>query len=567
MLIDRLASSQYLNAAWQAILTGISADEVPSQAVQRFAREATQQIESLLEALTNRTYQPRTLHHTEIPKPDGGTRALDIPPVIDRIIEKALVEVMEPHVDPHISCAAFGFRPGLGVVDAVQRIVQERDNGLCWVLRTDLNDCFPTIPRDVARQALLALLPDHSLDDLIDRLLARKTLDNGRTREVDGLPQGSALSPMLANLVLARVDDALMDSGFPVVRYADDMTVPCSSPNEAAEALKVTTRAVEELGMSIQNAKTEIMDFSTGFCFLGEDFGPFYPPVQAEHRIRDPLKRILYVGRQGSRVWIRYGRIIVTSKDDAELLSVPASHVAGIVLFGAVGLSAGVRSWLLQQGISTVFASRTGSYLGSEIPASSKLKLSRVRAQVGLVNKPQRCLDFGRAVVSAKIRHQITLVQRFNTRPVAVAVRRDIELMRQMAQTVPAASDRAELMGFEGAAAKAYFSAVSQLLPEPLRFQGRSRRPPMDVFNAAIGYGYAILLGECVTALVSCGLEPGIGMLHADDDTQPCFGPDGGVPPLCRRPGSHPPVPSWRPASRGRRTLHPCVWDLPHQAW
>ena len=525
-LLEEVASVPRLTAAWEAILAGPSTDEIPSVSIQRFARDATQRIAELSRSLTDTTYVPQVLHHMEIPKPDGGVRPLDVPPVLDRIVEKALVEVVEPYVDPYISCAAYGFRPGLGVADAVQRIVQERDGGLSWVMRTDLNDCFPTISRDRAAHALRALLPDRSLDDLLGLLLSRRTRQRGRVRNMEGLPQGSALSPLLCNLVLTRVDDILMDSGFPVVRYADDMVVMCASPAEAEEALSLTTRAVEELGMSIEQAKTEIMDFSTGFCFLGEDFGPFYPPVQTEYRIRDQLRKTLYVARQGSRVWIQRGRIIVTSKDDVELLSVPTSHVAGIVLFGAVGLSAGVRSWLLQQGISTVFASRSGSYLGIEIPSSSKVRLSKLRAQVHLADDPERCWVFGRAVVVAKIRHQITLVQRFNTRQVAGSVAGDLEEMRQIVQMLDSAYDRSSLMGFEGVAAKAYFSAVSKLLPEPLRFHGRSRQPPLDVFNAAISYGYAILLGECVSALVACGLEPGIGMVHADDDSRPSLALD-----------------------------------------
>ena len=231
-LLDMVASVRCLTAAWEAILGNASAEEVPSPSVQQFAREATQRIAALSESLGGGSYSPQILYHVDIPKSDGGTRTLDIPPVVDRIVEKALVEVIEPHVDPYISCAAFGFRPGLGVMDAVQRIVQERDGGLSWVLRTDLNDCFPTIPRDRAIAALLPLLPDRSLDNLVGLLLSRRTQEKGRIREVEGLPQGSALSPMLSNLVLTEVDNALLDSGFPVVRYADDMTVMCASRDE-----------------------------------------------------------------------------------------------------------------------------------------------------------------------------------------------------------------------------------------------------------------------------------------------------------------------------------------------
>jgi len=525
-LLSRVASRQRLAGAWETIHASAIAEDRLSEPLKRFARSAPDQITALSDALSAGTYIPQILHHADMPKPDGDVRALDIPSVRDRIVERAIVEVVEPYTDPYISCAAVGFRAGLGVADAVQRIVQARDEGLLWVLRTDFNDCFPSIPQFQAAAALLRLLPDRTLDTLIAQLLARRTQERGRTRVMEGLAQGSALSPLLSNLVLSRVDDALLDRGFPVVRYADDMTVVCSSRAEAEQALAIIGDAVKELGMSLEQAKTEIMDFSTGFSFLGEDFGPFYPPVQADHRLREPLRKTLYVARQGSRVWIKRGRVVVTTKDDVDVLSVPTSHVGALVLFGAVGLSAGVRSWLLQQGIHTVFASRTGSYLGLELPANSKGKLSRWRAQLRVTDDAERSLVFGRAVVAAKIRHQITVLQRFNTRDASEYVAQQLGLMRQMLGSVPNAADRSELMGVEGAAAKAYFASVSSLLPEPLRFDGRSRRPPMDVFNAALGYGYAILLGECVTALTACGLEPGLGMLHADDDSRPSLALD-----------------------------------------
>jgi len=81
-------------------------------------------------------------------------------------------------------------------------------------------------------------------------------------------------------------------------------------------------------------------------------------------------------------------------------------------------------------------------------------------------------------------------------------------------------------MGLEGAAAKSYWAALSLLVPSALSFPGRSRRPPLDLFNAAIGYGYAILLGECTSALIASGLEPSLGLLHSDDDKRPSLSLD-----------------------------------------
>ena len=90
--------------------------------------------------------------------------------------------------------------------------------------------------------------------------------------------------------------------------------------------------------------------------------------------------------------------------------------------------------------------------------------------------------------------------------------------MRNDLDLLPEAGTTAELMGVEGAAARNYFGVLGARCPEELKFSGRSRRPALNVVNAALGYGYAMLLGECVSALVAAGLDPAIGMLHEDAD-------------------------------------------------
>ncbi|MCL2455405.1 MAG: CRISPR-associated endonuclease Cas1 [Micrococcales bacterium] len=524
-LLEHLATPARLEMAWQEIRDNDPGDD-PSPALARFEENAPARLTELSEALLNGDYRPRPLTRIELPKDSGGVRVLDIPAVVDRVAERALLNVVTPIVDPLLSPAAFGYRSGLGVADAVQRVVACREQGLGWVLRTDVDECFPTIPRDLAVGLLVRALPDESVTTLVQMLTTRRTSTRWGLRDVPGIPQGTSLSPLLSNLVLTDLDDALLDRGFPTVRFGDDLAVMCASRTDAEEALAVARRAVQEVGMSLGTDKTEIVDFATGFCFLGEDFGPKYPPLVAEHRVEEPTKQTLFVGLQGGRVRVRDGRVVVQSKDDVEALSVPSSHVARIVLFGSVGLSAGARSWTLGQGVDTVFLSRRGSYLGTQVAASNPTRVGRLRAQLATADDPDRSMRFARAVVAAKIRHQITLIQRFSTREDAEERLPALEMMRAMRALAPDAVTGAELMGVEGAAAKAYFEAFSLLLPEDMRFATRTRRPPQDVVNSALGYGYAVLLGECVGALAACGLDPGIGMLHADDDRRPSLALD-----------------------------------------
>ncbi|WP_280310278.1 CRISPR-associated endonuclease Cas1 [Nocardia abscessus] len=520
-----VASVEQLDRAWNDIL-GRDAGPGRSEAIARFARDAERNLTELRAELLTGDYRPESLYQVLIPKPDGGFRELVVPSVRDRIVERALLSEIAPHIDPLLGAGSFAYRPGLGVADAVQAVVRLREEGFGWVLRADIKDCFATIPRARALRLVTAALPDASVNDLLGALTGRRMVTRSGLREVAGIPQGTSLSPMLSNLVLVALDNALLDRGFPIVRFADDFTVVCADADEAWEAARTADAALREMRMALSQDKTEVMSFAEGFSFLGEDFGPRYPPVIAEHRVREPTRRVLYLGLDGSRLFTGKGRLIVESRDDEQLLDVPISHVARIVCFGAVGMSAGVRSWALARDVEVVFLSRRGTFQGLLLPVSSPTRAARVRAQLRFADDAASRSRFARAVVDAKIRHQVTLLQRFGRREHADDLRRPLGQMRASASMLPMAATSAEVMGLEGAAARNYYDALAALLPAEFGFTGRTRRPPMDVVNAAFGYGYAVLLGECVSALVAAGLDPVFGLLHSEKDNRPSLALD-----------------------------------------
>ncbi|MFT4228491.1 CRISPR-associated endonuclease Cas1 [Micropruina sp.] len=450
---------------------------------------------------------------------------LHIPSIGDRIIERALLRGLNPIIDPHLGASSYGYRPGLGVVDAVQAVVALRDEGLGWVLRSDIHDCFPSIDVTRVMRLLEAFIDDAVLLRLIDALLARCVVGGFRGRRVaPGLPQGSPLSPLFCNLVLTSFDDALRRAGFPMIRYADDFTVAARSRSAAEAALHVARTALKELDMALSEDKTQLMSFDEGFCFLGEDFGARYPPMVVDHRVEEAAAgKVVYVGRQGSRVRIQSGRLLVESKDNAELLNLPQSHVSRVVCFGSVGFSAGAHDWAFGSGTSVVFLSRRGSYSG-QLLGGGKTRVSRLRCQLGVT--AERSLTLGRRAIEGKLVKQGVLLRHFVRDDNAAEVSRAIGVIDAMAAMLPTASSTDEIMGLEGAAAKAYFDGLRAILPSELAFRGRNRQPPLDVVNAALSYGYTVLLGECTSALVAAGLDPAIGNLHSEAGNRPALALD-----------------------------------------
>jgi CRISP-associated protein Cas1 len=524
--LAQVAGLGQLTAAWNDVLAGDRDDGILGPGVTRFAQDAEQNLAQMAADLSAGSYQPGHLAPVRLPRPDGQVRVLHVPVVRDRILERSILAVLSPVIDPWLGPFSYAYRPGLGVADAVQAIARLRDEGLGWVAHTDFHDCFTEIPVSRLRRMLQVLVDDSALLALIGQLLDRRAAAPGTAALVKGLPQGSPLSPLWANLVLAEFDARVAGAGFPLVRYSDDIVALANGREKAWEGLRVMNEAAGALGMPLGADKSGVMSFEEGFCFLGEDFGPRYPPALTDQRVTEPARKVLYLGMQGAHAHLEAGRLIVQSAQEAEMLDIPSGTVERIVCFGAVGISAGLRSWALASEVELVFLSRRGTYLGQAWAAAAEHRIGRLRAQLSVADDPARALPFARAVVDAKIRKQLVLLQRLARRDNSEIVSGATGQIGELAAMLPECGTRDELMGIEGAAAREYFSALGQIMPEGLRFTGRSRRPPGDLINAALSYGYAIIVSEAVSALCAAGLDPAIGLLHAEQDRRPSLALD-----------------------------------------
>ncbi len=222
-LVELIRSRHALKSAWREVIAG-KWDGHPS-ALTRFDDALEDNIDELREQLIEGTYRPGDLTDVTLLLGDKE-RTLHIPTARDRLVERTILEAIGPHVDPHLGHAAYAYRPGLGVADAVNQVALLRDEGMTHALRADVDDCFPSIPVGRAIPWLLDLLPDRSLDELIEALFGRLHAGPKGRGIVRGAPLGCALSPLLANVWLRPLDDALLKVGFPMVRYADDFVVP-----------------------------------------------------------------------------------------------------------------------------------------------------------------------------------------------------------------------------------------------------------------------------------------------------------------------------------------------------
>jgi RNA-directed DNA polymerase len=274
-LIDKVFAERNLLAAFQQVASKDGAAGVDRVTVRQFEQGLPETIWEISDQLKHGTYVPQAIRRVHIPKPGTNeTRPLGIPTVRDRMVQAAIVNVIEPIFERDFAEHSYGFRPGRGCKDALRRVDELLKAGYVHVVDADLKGYFDSIPHDRLMTRLQEKLADGPVLRLIDGFLKAHILDGmEQWTPASGAPQGAVLSPLLSNIYLDPLDHLMARSGFAMVRYADDFVILCPSAEMAARALELVREWVSENGLILHPTKTKVVDARTdGFDFLGYHF-------------------------------------------------------------------------------------------------------------------------------------------------------------------------------------------------------------------------------------------------------------------------------------------------------
>jgi RNA-directed DNA polymerase len=230
-----------------------------------------------------------------VPKPGSKeTRPLGIPTVRDRTVQAAIVHVVEPIFERDFAEHSYGFRPGRGCKDALRRVDQLLQAGYIHVVDADLKGYFDSIPHARLMERLQEKIADGPVLTLIESFLKANILDGAEqwTPEA-GAPQGAVLSPLLSNVYLDPLDHQMAETGWEMVRYADDFVILCRTAEDAQKALTQVQAWVAENGLTLHPTKTRIVEAtSEGFDFLGYHFrgGKHWPRKKSMQKLKDSLR-------------------------------------------------------------------------------------------------------------------------------------------------------------------------------------------------------------------------------------------------------------------------------------
>ena len=268
-LLDAAFTRENLQRAFKKVRANKGAAGVDGLDIDQSARHLATAWPAIREQLLKGTYRPSPVRRVTIPKPDGGERELGIPTVTDRLIQQALLQILQPILDPTFSEHSYGFRPGRRAQDAVLAAQAYVQSGRRVVVDVDLEKFFDRVNHDILIDRLSKRIGDAGVIRLIRAYLDSGIMSDGVVQQrLRGTPQGGPLSPLLANVMLDEVDKELERRGHCFVRYADDANVYVRSRQAGERVMALLRRLYGKLNLTVNEAKSAVASVF-GRKFLG----------------------------------------------------------------------------------------------------------------------------------------------------------------------------------------------------------------------------------------------------------------------------------------------------------
>ena len=259
-LMEAVVERSNLLRAYERVVKNAGAPGVDGLSVSEFKPWLQRHWVRIRQDLLTGVYQPEAVRKVEIPKPQGGVRTLGIPTVLDRLIQQALNQVLQPLFDPEFSRSSYGFRPGCNAHQAVEAARGYVAEGKRWVVDLDLEKFFDRVNHDVLMARVVREVKDERVLKLIRRYLEVGLMEGGMaSARTEGTPQGGPLSPLLSNILLDDLDRALERRKLSFCRYADDCNIYVGSRRAGERVMQAVTAFLElVLKLKINASKSAV---------------------------------------------------------------------------------------------------------------------------------------------------------------------------------------------------------------------------------------------------------------------------------------------------------------------
>jgi RNA-directed DNA polymerase len=303
-LYGRMLNEKGLLQAFAKVKSNKGSPGVDGQTIADFAEHLSGEIAVLAHELRQKSYRPQPVKRVEIPKAGGGKRLLGIPAVRDRVVQQALLNILQPIFDQEFHPSSYGYRPGRSPHQAIAKASQFiRRYGLRWVADMDLSRCFDTLNHALILKSFRRKIADGSILELVRMFLQGGVMTGeGWQASETGSPQGGVISPLIANVYLDAFDQFMKGRGYRIVRFADDILILTRSKSAAHNALNVARNYLEgTLLLTVNEQKSHIVHSFTGVNYLGVEIHTGYTRIKRE-KVREFKDKVRRITRRNSPV-------------------------------------------------------------------------------------------------------------------------------------------------------------------------------------------------------------------------------------------------------------------------
>jgi len=291
-LLEAILEVNNMFCAQERVIQNRGSAGIDGMKVEELNEYLIKQYRELCESIRGGWYKPKPVRRVEIPKPEGGKRLLGVPTVIDRMVQQAIVQVVQPICEQTFSDSSFGFRPGRNAHQAIERAKKYYEQGYTYVVDLDLEKYFDTVNHDLMIKMVRETVKDEAVIGLIKKFLKSGVMVDGLVSQTEqGVPQGGNLSPLLSNIYLTKFDKMLEERGHKFVRYADDCNIYVKSLRAAGRVMGGCIKFLEgKLKLKV-NRKKSTTGSPKKLKFLG--FSLYHWKERIGIRVHEkPLKRL-----------------------------------------------------------------------------------------------------------------------------------------------------------------------------------------------------------------------------------------------------------------------------------
>ncbi|MCL4219595.1 MAG: CRISPR-associated endonuclease Cas1, partial [Candidatus Hydrogenedentes bacterium] len=415
-----------------------------------------------------------------------------------------------------LSASSFAFRRGLNREGAVEALHRARREGFCHGIKADIASFYDNVRWDDLERRLRLLYGEDPVSRWLTRWASASALSSAghAIERTQGLPQGMALSPLLANLLLDIFDGQLNSHALRLVRYCDDFVVLTRQDNHE-HALAHVREALATLGLKLREDKLEHLGRESAFTFLGYRVEPgktadSMPEEEDTDAVESGIfsrlatgKRTVYLAGDVRNARCRGEALVLLNKEFEPVTELPWKQIGRIVASGRVATTSAVQRAAMQRGVPILYLNLWGRILGEAVPACAP-RPSLAKVQSELREDEAWRLAFVRELAATRI-HNIRVVLRRHK-----IDEKEIKGFQQHAETAMTVDS---VRGYEGLAARAYWSHLRDLVA-PFPFEGRKYRPPPDPVNAMLSLLYTLMHHRLASLLRHHGFEPVLGIYH-----------------------------------------------------